>query len=407
MSPRSPRQPGADSPPGEAARLPLPITAWTLYTALGRGARAHLDALSANHSGLAPPSFDLPFTTEVGAVSDALDPLPASLAPYDTRLTRLAAAMADDLAPEIRRAVARWGAERIGLFLGTSTAGILRTERAWGDLRRTGALDPDYQYLRQHAYDSVLAVVGALTGVRGPAWVVSTACSSSSKVFGSAQRLIESGVIDAALVGGVDTLCQTTLRGFQGLGVLSDSRCQPLSSARKGINIGEGGGLMLLERGGEGRTSLLGVGESADAHHISAPHPQGEGAYAAMAGALEAAGIAADAVDYINAHGTGTLLNDSAECAAIARLFGGDVPVTSTKARTGHLLGACGVVEAAFALSAIETGSLPPSLGADPLDGDLGVFVPTTAQSGGYRVAMSNTFAFGGNNVSVVLGGCR
>jgi 3-oxoacyl-[acyl-carrier-protein] synthase-1 len=215
--------------------------------------------------------------------------------------------------------------------------------------------------------------------------------------------MIAADMIDAAIVGGVDTLCGMTLRGFFCLDALSPEPCKPFSAARKGISIGEGGALLVLERGGDGEALLEAVGESSDAYHVSAPHPEGTGAEAAMQRALEMAGVSARDVDHVNAHGTGTRLNDSAEAKAIARVFGKEVPVVSTKGFTGHMLGGAGACEAALSILALREGFLPPSLGADPRDEKIDLNIPTTLTHGRFRRVISNSFAFGGNNVSVLV----
>lgn len=382
----------------------LPITSYATCSALGDTRDQTLRALLQGYSGLRSPSSTLPFATVVGEIALDFEALPPDLAAWDTRLARLVAHLIRDLQPDLGRARQRWGDRRIGLFLGTSNAGILQTEAAHAAWVETGTVPVDFDFERQHAYDGILTVARRLTGIAGPGYVVSSACSSSAKVLAVASRLIHAGVIDAALVGGMDTLCQTTLRGFHGLGVLSASACRPFGAGREGINIGEGGALLLVERQGPARALLLGVGESSDAHHMSAPHPQGHGARLAMHRALELAGLPGQAIDHVNAHGTGTLLNDAAEGAAIAGLLGTEVPVSSTKGYTGHLLGAAGAMEAVFAVLALEEGVIPASLGADPLDPLLTIRVPTVALRQRCRAVLSNSFAFGGNNLSVLLG---
>jgi 3-oxoacyl-[acyl-carrier-protein] synthase-1 len=215
---------------------------------------------------------------------------------------------------------------------------------------------------------------------------------------------VHAGLVDAALVGGVDALCEMTVRGFRSLGVLAEQPCRPFAAARPGINIGEGAALFLLERGAEAELALLGTGESADAHHMTAPDPTGAGAEQAMRAALDAAGLDANEIDLINAHGTGTTQGDTAEAAAIARVFGARVPVVSTKGYTGHALGAAGAVEAALGLITIEHGFAPESLGANPIDPELPIAVLQARRPGAFRRVLSNSFAFGGSNVSVILG---
>jgi len=367
--------------------------------------RAHvLDGLSTGRCALRTPSVALPFQTVVGEIDDEFAPLPRELSAWDTRQTRLAAHLLRDLGTDLARVRRHWGDRRVGLLIGTSTAGILHSEAAHAAQLATGQVPTGYDFAKQHAYDGVLTVLRRLTGISGPGFVVSTACSSSAKVLAAAKRLIEADMLDAALVGGVDTLCQTTLRGFHGLGVLSAQACRPFGAGRDGISIGEGGALMLIEREGTARALLLGVGESSDAHHVSAPHPEGIGAELAMQRALDLAGLAPHAVDHINAHGTATPLNDAAESAAISRLFGHNVPVVSTKGYVGHLLGAAGAIEAVIAMLVLEEGLIPASLGSLPRDPELAIHVPTTPLRQRCRTVLSNSFAFGGNNTCVALG---
>jgi 3-oxoacyl-[acyl-carrier-protein] synthase-1 len=316
----------------------------------------------------------------------------------------LAVAGLDEVMPALRRAIARHGADRVAMVVGTTTSGLGRTEDAYHELKRTGALPLDYELHRQHSFGAMMEALRRVAGIGGPCFVVSTACSASAKAVGCAQRLLATDAVDAVLVGGVDALSQTTLRGFHSLQILSPVFCRPLSRERRGINIGEGAAYLLLERAGDASAHLLGVGESSDAHHMSAPDPTGEGARAAMAGALAQAGLPPAEVAYINAHSPGTRLNDLSEGLAITGLFGWRVPVASTKGYTGHLLGAGGATEAVFAIVAIEQGWIPRSVGADPVDVDLGLEVPTARVDTPCRNVLSNSFAFGGSNVSLLFG---
>jgi 3-oxoacyl-[acyl-carrier-protein] synthase-1 len=383
--------------------LPLPVTGYSVLSALGASRAEHLQALAAGRSGLVPPDPPLPFETAVGAVRADLPELPAELAPWSTRLARMAQHLLADLEEPLAKARGRWRPERIGVLLGTSTAGAETTERAYRAFLAEGAFPDAYDFMRQHTYGAVLHVVQQLTGARGPAWMISTACTSSAKPLASAWRLIRAGLLDAAIVGGIDTLCTMTLHGFQALQALDRRPCRPFASDRAGISIGEGGALALVERSGEARVLIEGVGETSDAHHISAPHPEGQGASAAMLEAIEQAGCEPHDVDHINAHGTGTKLNDAAEATAIATVFGSQVPVVSTKGFTGHTLGAAGAIEFVFAACAIEEGWIPPSVHADPLDPALRIHVPTALTRGRFRRVLSNSLAFGGNNVSVLV----
>jgi 3-oxoacyl-[acyl-carrier-protein] synthase-1 len=381
-----------------------PVTAYTIGNALGAGTDEVAAALSAGVSGLRPCPLEIPFDTACGSFAGELEAPPAALARFDSRVTRIALAVLDGVATAAARAVRRWGAERVAVVLGTSTGGIAESERAFLAHGATGRLPADFDFDRQHAFHGLLEAVRSRVGARGPAYVVSTACSSSGKVLGSARRLIDAGIADAALVGGADSLCQTTLRGFGALEALAREPCRPFSALRTGTSIGEGAAFMLLEREGDGEVRLLAVGESSDAHHMSHPHPEGAGARLAMADALRQAGIEPGEVDHVNAHGTATLANDVIEAKAIADLLGTKVPVCSTKGYTGHLLGAAGITEAVFAALSITRGFIPASLGADPIDPAVPVDVCLERRPLRPRTVLSNSFAFGGSNVSVLLG---
>lgn len=382
---------------------PVPITGFSVCNAVGPHPAAVLEGLLTSRSGLGPVPFSLPFETVVGAIRFELPQLPPEYAPWSNRPTRIAYQLLAGLEPALARARARWRPERIGLVLGTSTSGADSTERAFAYFAKHGELPSTYDFRKQHTFGALADVVARLAGLRGPAWVVSTTCTSSAKPFGSAARMIRTGVLDAVLVGGVDTLCTMTVLGFNALGALSGSVCRPFSAERKGINIGEGGGLVLLERQGDAQALLEAVGESSDAYHISAPHPEGLGARLAMERALTQAGCRPEDVDHINAHGTGTHLNDKAEGQAIAEVFGGAVPVVSTKGFTGHTLGGAGAIECALSLLALQEGLIPASLGVEPKDPSLTIDVPAVMQRRPLRRVLSNSFAFGGSNASLLL----
>lgn len=387
----------------------FPITAYSACNGLGQTTAEVLEGLFAGRRGLSPADPSLGVSTWVGAIPGELPALDRKLAGFDSRQARIAQLVTVPMLPAIERAKQRWGAGRVGLILGTSTAGIAESERAWAHHRDTGSLPADFTLERQHALYATVEIVRTLTGVRGPGYVVSTACSSSGKVFASAKRLLHAGIVDAVLVGGIDSLCKLTVRGFASLEVLSSEPCRPFSSERRGINIGEGGALLLLERPGtEGiGVELLGVGESSDAHHMTAPHPQGLGARMAMERALARAGVPVHEIDQINVHGTGTSMNDETESRAIRDLFG-EIPdtlsVVATKGYTGHMLGAAGATEAVFVAATIERAELPGSVGADPVDASLGVPVELSRRQRATRRVLSNSLAFGGSNVSVLLG---
>jgi 3-oxoacyl-[acyl-carrier-protein] synthase-1 len=385
------------------ATRPLLVTGYGMLSALGGSRGEHLGALIEGRTGLGPAPFALPFETAVGALTVELPELPAHLAGRSTRIARMAAQLVLQLEEPLRRARARWRAERIAILLGTSTAGAETTETAYRTFVEEGAFPGGYDFRLQHTFGAVLHVVAALSGAAGPAWMASTACTSSGKPFASAARLIAADVIDAAIVGGLDTLCVMTLLGFHSLQALDRVACRPFSTQRSGISIGEGGAFALVERAGDARVLVTGVGETSDAYHISAPHPEGRGALAAMQAACERAGLGPEEIDHVNAHGTGTRLNDTAEAAAIARLIPAGVPVVSTKGYTGHTLGAAAALEFAFAACAIEEGWIPPSLGAEPVDPGIGLRIPTAVTRGRFRRVLSNSFAFGGNNVSLLV----
>jgi len=385
--------------------VPYPVTAYSAVNALGTTTRRVIEALSAGRSGLGPCTLDLGFETFAGELPEPPPPLPASLGDFDSRTARIAVAGLDELRPAVAASIARHGADRVGLVIGTTTAGLARTEAAYQALQQTGQIPLDYDFHRQHSFGGLLEAVRRSAGVEGPALVVSTACSASAKALASARRLIASGVADAVLVGGVDGLCLTTLYGFHSLEILSATACRPFSTDRNGITIGEGAAYLLLERTGEARAWLLGIGESSDAYHMAAPHPEGLGALGAMREALGRAGVAPAEVDHINAHSPGTRLNDLSEGKAVSALFGaGGVPIASTKGYTGHLLGAAGATEAVFSIVALEQGWIPRSLGADPADGTLGLDLVTERRARRCRRVLSNSFAFGGSNVSLLFG---
>ncbi|NSX15225.1 beta-ketoacyl-[acyl-carrier-protein] synthase family protein [Cupriavidus taiwanensis] len=390
---------------------PLLFSHFTATSCLGAGIDATLAALRAQRGGLAPCQFgDVALDTYVGEVAgvDAVT-LPAELAVFDCRNNRLAqlALQQDGFAARVREAAARYGAHRIGVFLGTSTAGVLQTEL--GYRRRdpaSGALPPDFHYGGTHNPYSLPAFLRQQLGLSGPAAAVSSACSSGAKVFSSARRMLEAGLIDAAVVGGVDSLCHTTLYGFNALELLSRQPCRPYDVARNGISIGEGAVFGLLERvsGAVADDAILlaGIGESSDAHHMSTPHPQGLGARMAMAQALAGAGIAPAQVGYVNLHGTATRSNDAAEALAMAAVLPG-TPCSSTKGATGHALGAAGALEAVICALALRHGLVPAGINTTQPDPALEVNYQLANQDTPLRYAMSNAFGFGGSNCSLLF----
>ena len=391
---------------------PLHLTSFTLTTCLGQGVSANRAALREERSGLKPCDFEsVELATWIGAVEGVDDvQLPSHLRRFDCRNNRLVqmGLQADGFDQRVRQAAERHGADRVGVFLGTSTAGILQTELAYR--RRdtdTGALPDDFDYGGSHNAFSLAAFAREFLDLEGMAMAISTACSSSAKVFAAAARQIALGTIDAAVVGGVDTLCLTTLYGFASLQLTSAQPCRPYDPSRDGLSIGEGAGFALLERAAgaaPGEVMLLGVGESSDAHHMSAPHPEGMGARMAMRAALKAAGLSAADIDYINLHGTATPANDAAEGLAVAAEFGDRVPCNSTKGATGHTLGAAGAIEAVICAMALGDGRLPGSPGTQALDPEIQVNYLPHGGNAPLRRALSNSFGFGGSNCSLILG---
>ena len=387
---------------------PLAVTAYTATSALGRGKAAMLEALRRGRGGLKPNDFDrAELRAWIGRVPGLEDePIRGELADFDCRNNRLArlGLAHDGFTEAVSRAKARYGAERVAVLLGTSTSGILHTELAYRRRDAAGNLPHDVRYRHAQNLYSMTDFVRRALGLQGPAMTVSTACSSSAKVFASAARYIEAGIADAALVGGIDSLCLTTMHGFTSLQLVSDEPCRPFDASRRGMSIGEAAGFALLERGSS-MVSLLGYGESSDAYHMSTPHPDGEGALGAMREALSRAGLEPKDVDYVNAHGTATPANDRAEDRALVRLFGARVPVSSTKGFTGHTLGAAGIIEAIVCFLAIEHGFAPGTLNSSAVEPGLESTILLETRGVNVRRALSNSFGFGGSNCSLLFGG--
>jgi 3-oxoacyl-[acyl-carrier-protein] synthase-1 len=389
------------------------LSRFTATSAIGQGLDQTLAALRQRRGGLLPCAFDsVDLATHIGEVAgvDAVE-LPARLAAFDCRNNRLAqlGLEQDGFAESVRAAVDKYGPTRIGVFIGTSTAGILQTELAYR--RRdavTGALPADFIYGTTHNTFSVADFTRQYFGLSGPAVAVSSACSSSAKVFASARRMLAAGLIDAAVVGGVDTLCLTTLYGFNSLGLISAQPCRPFDVARDGISIGEAAAFALLERPSaalpDDAVLLLGVGESSDAYHMSSPHPDGLGARMAMQAALDMAGLQPADIDYINLHGTATQSNDAAEGKAVMGLFGSATPCSSTKGATGHTLGAAGGVETVICALALQHGLQPAGLNTVQTDAALPLNYLLDNRNQPMRYVLSNSFGFGGTNCSLIFG---
>ena len=404
----------SDAPPPPAAMQALRLSHFTAASCIGVGLDATLASLRAERSGLKPCDFDsVDLATWTGDVPGVdLEVLRPDLRAFDCRNNRLAqlALRQDGFEQAVQAAAGRVGKQRIGVFLGTSTSGILETELAYRALDPvTGALPASLVYAGSHNPFSVTAFVRSYFGLEGPAVTVSSACSSSAKVFASARRMMAAGLIDAAVVGGVDSLCLTTLYGFNSLDLLSRQPCQPFDAARKGISIGEGAAFVLLEKlpGSLDANVILlrGIGESSDAHHMSAPHPEGRGAVTAMRQALASAGLLPGQIDYINLHGTATPSNDAVEGKAVASVFGNyALPGSSTKGATGHTLGAAGGLEAVISALALQQGFMPGGVNTHQVDPDLPVDYLLHNREQAPQHVLSNSFGFGGTNCSLVFG---
>jgi len=389
------------------------LNALGVICTLGAGKRTVADALfSGNDAGLRPESGWLPDrAVPLGRVRTALPPIPPALASTrDNRNNRLLLAAAQEIETDIQTAIARFGSERIGVVLGTSTTGIEEATHGIGHYQREGAWPADYRYAHQEL-GAPAEFLAEWLDLAGPCYGISTACTSSARALMSARRLLQLGICDAVLCGGVDTLARLPIHGFHALEAMDDARCEPFSRNRCGINIGEAAALFLMTREA-GPVQLLGSGASADAHHMSSPDPSGLGAQHAMQAALTQAGLDATQIDYLNLHGTATEHNDRMESRAVAGVFPHGVRCSSTKSLTGHTLAAAGALEAAFCwLSLTDDRAarrLPPQVWDGAADPELpplsftgvGDHLPTA----GPRRLMSNSFAFGGNNACLILG---
>ncbi|MCZ4320862.1 beta-ketoacyl-[acyl-carrier-protein] synthase family protein [Pseudomonas anguilliseptica] len=406
--------------------MPVYLNALGLNCALGQGKQTVATALFAgDSSGMqAQSGWVAERALSVGAVPGNLPELPDLPGHPPSRNNQLLLAAALEIEPELRAAIARFSAERIGVVLGTSTSGIEEASQGIATYLKEGELPAHYHYAQQELAEPANFLSDWL-GLSGPCFSISTACTSGARALLSAQRLLNLGLCDAVICGGVDSLCRLTLNGFSALEAVSAERCNPFSVNRHGINIGEAAALFLMTKepmtrealpGSAARSAvsiaLLGGGACSDAHHISAPQPDGLGAQAAMRKALATAGISAEQVDYLNLHGTATTHNDAMESQAVQAVFPHGVPCSSSKPMVGHTLGAAGALEAAFCWLTLSEYNperlLPPHLWdgqADPALPALNLVAPGTPLNNNRpRRLMSNSFAFGGNNISLLLG---
>jgi 3-oxoacyl-[acyl-carrier-protein] synthase-1 len=380
-----------------------------MINALGGNVDEIVPALAATHApGMANVHTGIG-DAFAGSVLAPLDLAPrADLARYDCRNNRLLLAALAQIAPAIDAARERYGADRIGVVLGTSTSGIEAAEAAFVYHAKAGELPDNFNY-RQMEIGTAAPFAAAALGVQGPAFTISTACTSSAKAFASARRLLQLQLCDAVVVGGVDSLCELTMQGFASLESTSAVRTNPMSVNRCGINVGEGAAVLLMSRD-EAAVRLAGVGESSDAHHISSPDPQGVGGELALRAALADAGIAPSALGYVNLHATATPKNDEMEAKLMARVFANGVATSGTKPLTGHQLGAAGATELGFAWLTLARDDVP--LPRHLWDGEADPALPALdlveserflPRGAGTQYVMSNSFAFGGSNVSLIL----
>lgn len=398
-----------------APMSPVAVRAFSTVSAAGVGQEALTRALAGGGSALTPQAVDDgPLVTWTGVVPGLDTPaLPQALASWDCRAVRLAwrGLQADDFIAAAQAACRRHGAARVGLALGTSASTIGVTEAAYraadGSAADGGAMPPGFAPgrggERLNTPHALALFAAEAIGVGGPCVTVSTACSSSAKVFALAERWLRLGLVDAAIVGGVDALCASVLYGFHALGLVSPDPCRPFDRRRNGISIGEAAGFALLERG-RGELELIGHGEASDAFHMSSPHPEGLGAQRALDDALARAGLDGAAIDYVNLHGTASPKNDEVEAALFARRYGPRTRASATKGLAGHTMGAAGMHEAAICLVALRAGLLPGTPHCEQPDAAGDARLQLRPGPAPLRTASSHSFGFGGSNAVLVFG---
>jgi 3-oxoacyl-[acyl-carrier-protein] synthase-1 len=389
----------------------IAITGYTATSALGYGIDSINESISSNRSGLRRNDLtDCDLETWIGRVSSLESTsLPEHLEHLNSRNNQLTwlGLQQDGMLTRVQQLISKIGVERIGVIMATSTSSIGRTEEAYACLDAAGSLPEKYLQPEVHNLHSPGIFVAEVTGLTGPSLTISTACSSSAKVFASASRWINHGLVDAVLVGGIDSLCLSTLYGFNSLELLSADPCRPFDTRRDGISIGEAAGFALLVRedlAPEAEIALLGYGESSDAYHMSHPHPEGKGAVLAMQQSLRRAGLAPSAIEYVNLHGTASQANDLVETHALSQVFPTQTLASSTKGWTGHTLGAAGIVDTVITLEAIKQSLLPGTLHCENPDPEFNFPILTENTHKAIRVAMTNSFGFGGNNASLIFG---
>lgn len=389
---------------------PIHVTAYTLTSALGAGNDAALAALRQGRGGLREIALRTGRKTWLGLIDDEAvgAPLQGELAQYDCRAHRiLGRSLArDGFAEAVAVARERYGADRVGCFVGTIASGLAHLETCYVRYApNAGDLGPDVRVRHTAHLFSATEYVARVLGIEGPSATISTACSSSAKVFATAYRHLAAGLCDAAVVAGIDCANEGFIYGFHSLGLLSDQPCRPWDRQRDGISIGEAAGFALLERAPHerGGVALTGFGESSDAYHMTAPHPEGEGARVAIEQALRRAGLHPGDIDYVNLHGSGTPSNDRSEDAAIAAVFGDACACSSTKGWTGHTQGAAGITEAVLSFLSMRANLIPSTLNTTDPDPELRVPVVLENVDRPVRRVLSNSFGFGGNNCALVF----
>ncbi len=395
-----------------ARTMALTVQAFTATTAAGLGSAQLWDAVVNARSHLRANDFTpTPVVAWIGRV-DGLETaaLPQQFAEWECRNNRLAwlALNQDGFFDAGTKAVALFGARRVAVIMGTSTGSVGATEEGYARLTEDGSFPDDLRRPIVHTAHSLGDFVQHALGTSGPCVTVNTACSSSAKVFAQAERLIRLGVVDAAIVGGVDTLCGSVMYGFNSLQLLSPERCRPFDVDRNGISLGEAGGFALLTRAATDDAKpalrLVGWGESSDAYHMSSPQPDGLGAERAMLQALSNAGLGADAINYVNGHGTASFKNDEVEATVVARNFPVTTRMSSTKGITGHALGAAGIVEAVISLLALRHDWIPANAGAGNVDPLAAAHLALQGEAKPLSYVLCNNFGFGGNNCALIFG---
>ncbi len=389
---------------------PTYVTAYTLTSSLGHGNVATTQSLHAGRGGLRFYQLREGGDTWIGLIDKFADiPIDGALSRYDCRTNRLlrGAISCDNFPQQVERVKRKYGAHRVGLFLGTITAGLAHLEQAYQNNNyKENILGDDLRWYNTVDLYSAAEYCQKYLGITGPSCTVSTACSSSAKVFAIAHRYLKAGLCDAVVVAGLECACDSIVFGFRSLGLLSTEPCRPWDTNRNGLSVGEGAGFALLEREPTSATeiALLGYGESGDAYHMTTPHPQGDGAVAAMRKALKSADLMPHQIDYINLHGSGTPANDSSEDIAVATVFGDNIRCSSTKGWTGHTQGAAGITEAIISMLSMKHGVVPFSMNTRSVYPEAKIRIQMENENHPIRAVLSNSFGFGGNNCALIFG---